>query len=209
MISQLHCPILSCNDWCDLWRSFFSCLQAGPPSRQSRLHNFKNAEKHAFGYVVECAKIARFSAVAEVILTAPCKIAIFKTQDARFPCNQKVVAAISLRLERAKLIPIVEKSPQRCTFFKGNQKGQTIWDKPNRIRSFSQIFADFCRFSLFLGIIAFRRRRFSQETADFRRKPQKTADFRRNWFVPFTLSLLVPPYFCFGWTPLYEEEMKA
>ena len=30
--------------------------------------------------------------------------------------------------------------------------------------------------------------------ADFRRKPQETADFRRNPFVPFSLSLLVPPY---------------
>ena len=61
---------------------------------------------------------------------------------------------------------------------------------------FLQIFADFCRFSLFLGITAFRRRRFSQTTADFRRKPQETADFRRNPFVPFSLSLLIPPNFC-------------
>ena len=35
------------------------------------------------------------------------------------------------------------------TSFKGNYKGQTKWDKRSRIRSFSQIFADFCRFSLF------------------------------------------------------------
>ena len=56
------------------------------------------------------------------------------------------------------------------------------------------LLADFCRFSLFLGIIAFGRRRFSQETADFRRKLQKTADFYRNRFVPFSLSLLIPPY---------------
>ena len=55
----------------------------------------------------------------------------------------------------------------------------------------SQIFADFCRF---LGITALQRRRFSQKTADFRRKPQETADFRRNPFVPFSLSLLIPPY---------------
>ena len=41
----------------------------------------------------------------------------------------------------------------------------------------------FCRFSLCLGITSFRNRRFSQ----------KTADFRRNRFVPFSLSLLVPP----------------
>ena len=40
--------------------------------------------------------------------------------------------------------------------------------------------------------------RFSWEVqhfggADFRRKPQETADFRRNPFVPFSLSLLIPP----------------
>ena len=65
------------------------------------------------------------------------------------------------------------------------------------IRSFSLIFADFCRFSLFLVITAFRGRRFSQKTAGNRRfsqKPQETADFCRNPFVPFSLSLLVPPY---------------
>ena len=62
----------------------------------------------------------------------------------------------------------------------------TRWVKLNGTnRAEFAVFADFCRFSLFLGIIAFRRRRFSQETADFRRKPQKTADFRRNRFVPF------------------------
>ena len=64
-----------------------------------------------------------------------------------------------------------------------------------KIRSFSLIFADFCWFSLFLEITAFRGRRFSQFY--FRRKPQETADFRRNPFVPFSLSLLVPPY----WIP--------
>ena len=78
-------------------------------------------------------------------------------------------------------------------------------DKPSRIRSFSQILADFCRFSLFLGIAALRRSDFRrnlqetadfcrkpQETADFRRKPQETADFRRNPFVQFSLSLSFP-----------------
>ena len=64
------------------------------------------------------------------------------------------------------------------------------------IRSFSLIFADFAdfRFSWELqhfGGADFRRK--PQETADFRRKPQETADFRRNPFVPFSLSLLVPP----------------
>ena len=61
-------------------------------------------------------------------------------------------------------------------------------------RSFSQIFADF-RFSWELqhfGGADFRRK--PQETADFRRKPQETADFCRNPFVPFSSSLLVPPY---------------
>ena len=49
----------------------------------------------------------------------------------------------------------------------------------------SLIFADFCCFSLFLGITAFWRRRFSQKTAGNRRFSQKTADFCRNPFVPF------------------------
>ena len=65
------------------------------------------------------------------------------------------------------------------------------------IRSFSLIFADFCRFSLSWELQHFRGadfRRKPQETADFRRKPQETADFRRNPFVPFSLSLLVLPY---------------
>ena len=67
-----------------------------------------------------------------------------------------------------------------------------------KIRSFSLIFADF-RFSWELqhfGGADFRRK--PQETADFRRNPQETADFRRNPFVPFSLSLLVPPY----WMPI-------
>ena len=64
---------------------------------------------------------------------------------------------------------------------RGDWKGQTKRDKRSQIHSFSQIFADFCRFSLFLGITA-SRSRFSQ----------KTADFRRNRFVPFSLSLLIP-----------------
>ena len=62
-------------------------------------------------------------------------------------------------------------------------------------RRFSLIFADFL---FLLGIIAFRRCRFSQkaagETADFSRKPQETAEFCRKPFVPFSLSLLIPPY---------------
>ena len=38
-------------------------------------------------------------------------------------------------------------------------------------------------------------RRNPQETADFRRNPQETADFRRNPFVPFSLSLSIPPVY--------------
>ena len=67
------------------------------------------------------------------------------------------------------------------------------------IRSFSLIFADFCRFSLFLGITAFRGRRFSQKTAGNRRFSQKTAGNRRFlqkplcpiWFVPFGSALRI------------------
>ena len=58
---------------------------------------------------------------------------------------------------------------------------------------FHRFFADF-RFSWELqhfGGADFRRK--PQETADFRRKPQETAEFCRNPFVPFSLSLLVPP----------------
>ena len=60
-------------------------------------------------------------------------------------------------------------------------------------RRFLPIFTDF-RFSWKLqhfGGADFRRK--LQETADFRRKPQKPADFCRNPFVPFSLSLLIPP----------------
>ena len=62
-------------------------------------------------------------------------------------------------------------------------------------RRFLQIFADF-HFSWKLqhfGGADFRRK--PQETADFRRKPQETAEFCRNQFVPFSLSLLIPPYY--------------
>ena len=64
-------------------------------------------------------------------------------------------------------------------------------DKPNgtnraEFAVFSKIFADFYRFSLFLGIIAFRKRRFSQKTADLRRKPQI--------FAKTGLSYLVCPF---------------
>ena len=73
---------------------------------------------------------------------------------------------------------------------KDKLKGQT---EPNSqhfagFRWFLQIF----RFSW--EFTAFRRRGFLQETADFRRKVQETADFRRNPSVPFSLSLLLPPY---------------
>ena len=51
-------------------------------------------------------------------------------------------------------------------------------------RRFSLIFADF-RFSWELQHIG---------GAGNRRKPQETADFRRKPFVPFSLSLLIPPW---------------
>ena len=75
------------------------------------------------------------------------------------------------------------------------------WDKPPRGRKrdklkgtnraklaffckflliFAQSFADFSCFSLFLGIVAFRRRRFSQKTAGNRRKPQIFAENHRK-----------------------------
>ena len=63
-------------------------------------------------------------------------------------------------------------------------------------------FVVFRRFSLFLGIAAFRKRRFLQKTAGKRRFAQKTADFCRNWFVLFSLSLLVPPYFLGEFLPV-------
>ena len=61
---------------------------------------------------------------------------------------------------------------------------------------FSLIFADFRFFSWKLqhfGFADFRTKKKPQETTEFRRKPQETADFCRNPFVPFSLSLLIPP----------------
>ena len=60
----------------------------------------------------------------------------------------------------------------------GEFKGINKWDKRSQLSSFSQIFADFCRFSLFLGITAFGRRSFSQRTAG-NRFSQKTTRNRR------------------------------
>ena len=89
------------------------------------------------------------------------------------------------------------KTPLRLSYFPwrsmGNKrdklKGQT--KEPN-----SQIFADFCRFSLFLGITAFRRRRSLQKTAGNCRFSQKTAGNRRfsqKPVCPISLSLVIPP----------------
>ena len=63
-------------------------------------------------------------------------------------------------------------------------------------RRFSQIFADFCRFSPFLENEAFGNRRFSQKTVDCRRKPQEPAENRRLAFVFLGLSPkgLAQPY---------------
>ena len=82
-------------------------------------------------------------------------------------------------------------------YFQGELKGKLNGTNQAEFavfRRFSLIFADF-RFPWELqhfGGADFRRK--PQETADFRRKPQETADFRRNPFVPFSLSLLIPPY---------------
>ena len=58
-------------------------------------------------------------------------------------------------------------------------------------RTFSLIFVDF-RFSWKLQHCG--SAEFSQKTAGNRRFSQETADFCRNPFVPFSLSLLIPPY---------------
>ena len=57
-----------------------------------------------------------------------------------------------------------------------NLRGQT-----EHFRRFSLIFADS---RLFLESKAFGKHRFSQKTADFRRKPQEPAENRRLAFVP-------------------------
>ena len=56
-------------------------------------------------------------------------------------------------------------------------------------RILSQICADlgFCFETRQVG-----RRRFSQKTAEFSRKPQEPTVFRRNALVPLSLSLLIP-----------------
>ena len=78
--------------------------------------------------------------------------------------------------------------PNHQAALKGtNLRGQT---KPKR--RFSQIFADFCRFSPFPGKRGLWERQsfaenrcFSQETAENRRNPQKTADWRLSpWTNP-------------------------
>ena len=87
-------------------------------------------------------------------------------------------------------------------FLRARQKGDSKREKPDPERTFSQSFADFCRFSLIFGSLCKSRdlgvadvRRKPQETADFRSKPQKTADFCRNGFLPFAVSLLARSYF--------------
>ena len=60
----------------------------------------------------------------------------------------------------------------------------------------SQFFIDFCRFLL---IFAFPVNNSISEARIFAenrsRRLQETAEFCRNPFVPFSLSLLIPPYF--------------
>ena len=79
----------------------------------------------------------------------------------------------------------------------GTLKGTNLRGQTEPKRTFSLIFADFCRFSFFLENKAFGKRRFSQKTADFRRKPQETAGTRRKLqigvcplrFVPLSAAL--------------------
>ena len=79
----------------------------------------------------------------------------------------------------------------------GALKGTNLRGQTEPKRRFSQIFADFCRFSSFPRNKAFGKRRFSQKTTDFRRKPQKTAGNRRKpqigvcplRFVPLSAAL--------------------
>ena len=77
-------------------------------------------------------------------------------------------------------------------------KGTNLRGQTEPKRRFSQIFADS---RLFPENKAFGKRRFSQKTADFRRKPQKTAGTRRKpqigvcplRFVPLSAALQVEP----------------
>ena len=77
----------------------------------------------------------------------------------------------------------------RYSFFQSALNGTTLRGQIEPKRRSSQIFADSCRF---LESKAFAKRRFSQKTANFLRKPQKTAGTRRRpqigvrplWFVP-------------------------
>ena len=76
----------------------------------------------------------------------------------------------------------------------GALKGTNLRGQTEPKRRFSLIFADS---RLFLENKAFGKRRFSQKTADFRRKPQKIAGTRRKprigvcplRFVPFSAAL--------------------
>ena len=80
------------------------------------------------------------------------------------------------------------------TCFQGALKGTNLRGQTEPKRRFSQIFADSRRF---LENEAFGKSRFSQETADFRRKPQKTAGTRSKpqigvcplRFVPLSAAL--------------------
>ena len=70
-------------------------------------------------------------------------------------------------------------------FAQGALKGTNLRGQTEPFRRFSLIFADS---RLFLENQALGKRRFSQETADFRRKLQKTAGTRRLAFVPLGSS---------------------
>ena len=127
------------------------------------------------------------------VLSPNCCADFGRSLQQKRSCRIRVTVRVAQRHCQQTLYLSLGCGIPRLPLLKGNCKGQATRDKRSQVRSFSQIFADFCRFSLFLGSAAFGRRRSSQKTADFRRKPQETADFRRNPFVPFSLCLLIPP----------------
>ena len=111
---------------------------------------------------------------------ATIKILVYRSLQTPEPQNPQKVSKRSSRAES-----------------QGALKGRAEGDKPSPnadFRRFSQIFADS---RLSLENKAFGKRRFSQETADFCRKPQKTAGTRRKpqigvrplRFVPLSAAL--------------------
>ena len=100
------------------------------------------------------------------------------------------VGSLSLLLHGPFCCP----KPPHQSNIQGALKGTNLRGQTEAKRRFSLIFADS---RLFLENEAFGKRRFSQKTADFRRKPQKTAGTRRKpqigvcplRFVPLSAAL--------------------